>query len=63
MSHVWISKRWGKDAGCVDLGIWRHCGLLALPECALGGGQGGGNHAEVAITKQLSVLGIWGSIH
>jgi len=26
-------------------------------------GRGGGNHDEVAITEQLSVLGIWGSIH
>lgn len=52
----------GKDAGSVNLGIWRHRGLLALPECVLRGGQGGGNHADVAIAKQLSVLKIWGSI-
>lgn len=56
-------QQMGKDAGSVSLGIWRHCGLLALPECVQGGGQGGGNHDEVAVTEQLSVLGIWGSIH
>lgn len=63
MSHVWISNSWGRMQAVL---VWAFGDTVVSWPCLSvyrEEGRGGGNHDEVAITEQLSVLGIWGSIH